>query len=94
MLTFEAPPSYGAQERYEVTLRAAADGELGVQAGTLDVTVTVTDVDEPADISFAAAGGVLVYPKGRCTNRNRHSGASKTGAITSENCSLSPIASP
>ena len=58
VLTFRAPPDYEHQAAHEVTLRASADGESGVQTGTLDVTVTVTDVDEPADISFAAPGGV------------------------------------
>ena len=56
VLTFKAPPNYEAQKEYEVTLRASADG----QPGTLDVIVTVEDVDEPADISFAATGGVTV----------------------------------
>ena len=59
-LTFKAPPNREAKEEYAVTLRASADGEEGMQTGTLDVTVTVVDVDEPAEVSFAATGGVTV----------------------------------
>ena len=74
VLTFEAPPDHEARERYELILRASADGELGVQTGTLDVTVTVTDVDEPADVSFVATGGVTVNNDALSVDEN-HDGA-------------------
>ena len=78
VLTFRAPPNYEDQAAYDVTLRASADGELGVQTGTLDVTITVTDVDEPADISFAAAGGVAVNSDNALAVDENHDGALAT----------------
>ena len=76
-LTFKAAPDYEAQAAYEVTLRASADGESGVQTGTLDVTVTVTDVDEPAEISFVATGGVSVNNNALTVDEN-HAGTLAT----------------
>ena len=76
-LTFRAPPDYEAQAEYELILRASADGELGVQTGTLAVTVTVTNVDEPADISFAASGAVSVNDNALAVDEN-HDGALAT----------------
>ena len=78
VLTFRAPPNYEDQEEYDVTLRASADGESGVQTGTLDVTITVTDVDEPADISFAAAGGVAVNSDNALAVDENHEGTLAT----------------
>ena len=77
VLTIEEPPDHEAQERYELILRASADGELGVQTHTLDVTVTVVDVDEPADVSFAATGGVTVNGDALSVHEN-HDGALAT----------------
>ena len=74
VLTFEAPPNYEDQEEYEVTVRASADGERGFQTGTLDVTVTVTDVDEAAEISFSVAGGVTANGNALAVVEN-HEGA-------------------
>ncbi|WP_419551800.1 SwmB domain-containing protein [Candidatus Poriferisodalis sp.] len=70
VLTFKAPPNYEDQNEYEVTLRASADGELGPQTATRDVTVTVTDFDEPADISFAATRGVTVTDNALSVDEN------------------------
>ena len=81
VLTFRAPPNYEDQEEYDVTLRASADGESGVQTGTLDVTITVTDVDEPPDISFAATGGVTVNNNALAVDEN-HDGALATFTAT------------
>ena len=55
-LTFKSAPDHETQEEYQVRLRASADG----QTGDLNVTVTVTDVNEPAEIAFAATSGVSV----------------------------------
>ena len=52
-LTFKAPPNREAKEEYAVTLRASADGEEGMQTGTLDVTVTITNVNEPPVVDGA-----------------------------------------
>ena len=41
-----------------------------MQTGTLDVTVTVTNVNEPADISFAASGGVTVTDNALSVDEN------------------------
>ena len=46
VLTFKVSPDYEMKHDYEVTLNASADGERGIQTGTLDVTVTVTNVNE------------------------------------------------
>ena len=64
-LTFKSPPNHEDQSEYQVTL-SVSDGDL---TGTLDVVVTVTDVDEPAvvsgqtDISFKEnrTGQVATY---------------------------------
>ena len=45
-LTFRLPPDHEAKEEYRLTLQATD----GVLTGTLDVTVTVTDVDEPPEV--------------------------------------------
>ena len=45
-LTFRLPPDHEAQDEYQLTLRAS-DGGL---TGTLGVTVTVTNVDEPPEV--------------------------------------------
>ena len=50
VLTFRAPPDHESQETYAVTLRAS-DGGL---TGTLDVTISVTNVDEPPDVTGTA----------------------------------------
>ena len=70
VLTFNAPPDHETQDMYEVILRASSEGEEGTQTGTLDVTVTVTNVDEPADISFAASGGVTVTDNALSVDEN------------------------
>ena len=69
VLTFKAPPNYEAQEEHEVTLRAS-DGLL---AGTLDVTVTVTNVNEAPRASVSPTsttvdGGDLVTLDGTATD--------------------------
>ena len=69
-LTFNAPPNHETQDVYEVILGASSEGEKGMQTGTLDVTVTVTNVDEPADISFAASGGVTVTDNALSVDEN------------------------
>ena len=46
-LTFRSPPDHEAQEEYQLMLRAS-DGGL---TGTLHVTITVTDVDEPPEVT-------------------------------------------
>ena len=58
VLSFTNPPDHEARVVYDLTLTASNASE----SSTLDVTVTVRDVDEPADISFASAatGGVTV----------------------------------
>ena len=56
VLSFTNPPDHEAREVYNLTLTASNASE----SSTLDVTVTVGDVDEPADISFVATGGVTV----------------------------------
>ena len=48
----------------------------------------------PAALTTDNPHQLLMYPKGQCTNLNRHSGASQTSAVASETCSLSPIAPP
>ena len=53
---FEAPADTNRDNIYEVTVQA----DDGGMTGELDVLVTVEDLDEPADISFTAAGGVTV----------------------------------
>ena len=70
VLTFNAPPDHETQDMYEVILRASSEGEKGMQTGTLDVTVTVTNVNEPADISFAASGGVTVTDNALSVDEN------------------------
>ena len=70
VLTFKVSPDYEMKHDYEVTLNASADGERGIQTGTLDVTVTVTNVNEPADISFAASGGVTVTDNALSVDEN------------------------
>ena len=50
VLSFAAEPDFEARPRdntYEVTVRATEEDDVDALTGTLDVTVTVTDVDEP-----------------------------------------------
>ena len=56
VLGFTNPPDHEAREEYRLTLTASNSSE----SSTLDVTVTVLDVDEPADISFVGSVGVTV----------------------------------
>ena len=54
VLSFTNPPDHEAREVYNLTLTASNASETS----TLNVTITVLDVNEPADISFVATGGV------------------------------------
>ena len=50
VLTFKAVPDHEDQDEYEVRLRAS-DGDL---TGTLDVTVSVTNVEEPGALALSS----------------------------------------
>ena len=54
VLSFTNPPDHEVREVYRLTLTASNASE----SSTLDVTVTVRDVDEPAGISFTEGSGV------------------------------------
>ena len=79
VLTFAAPPDFEApadanrNNIYEVTVQA----DDGGRTGELDVLVTVLDVDEPADISFVATGGVTVNDNALTVDEN-HDGTLAT----------------
>ena len=47
VLSFRTPPDFEAEEVYSVTVNAS-DSKL---AGTLDVTITITNVNEPPDVT-------------------------------------------
>ena len=47
VLSFVTPPNFEGQEEYSLTVNAY-DGELN---GTLDVTITITDMNEPPDVT-------------------------------------------
>ena len=53
---FSSPPNYEAGSQYDLTVTAANAQE----SQTIDVTVTVGDVDEPPEITLASAAGVDV----------------------------------
>ena len=53
---FSSPPNYEARSQYDLTVTAANAQE----SETIDVTVTVGDVDEPPEITLASAAGVDV----------------------------------
>ena len=78
-LTFATPPDFEARadadrdNMYEVTIQANDGGRTGER----DVLVTVMDVDEPADISFVASGGVTVNDNALTVDEN-HDGALAT----------------
>ena len=57
VVTFKNQPDYETKHEYAITVEATDAGGL---TGRRPVTVTVEDVNEPADISFAATGGVTV----------------------------------
>ena len=73
VLSFTNPPDHEAREVYRLTLTASNASE----SSTLDVTVTVRDVDEPADISFVATGGVTVNDNALTVDEN-HDGTLAT----------------
>ena len=69
---FEDPA--GGTNVYDITVSALdSDGETG----RIAVTVTVEDVDEPADISFVASGGVTVNDNALTVDEN-HDGTLAT----------------
>ena len=51
VLSFVTPPDFEAKEEYSVTVKAS-DGKL---TGTLEVTITITDVNEPPDVTGRTA---------------------------------------
>ena len=63
---FEAPGDANTNNIYEVTVQA----DDGGMTGDFDVLVTVMDVDEPADISFVATGGVTVTDNALTVDEN------------------------
>ena len=73
VLSFTNPPDHEAREVYNLTLTASNASE----SSTLAVTVTVEDVDEPADISFVASGGVTVNDNALTVDEN-HDGTLAT----------------
>ena len=73
VLSFTNPPDHEAREVYRLTLTASNASE----SSTRDVTVTVRDVDEPADISFVATGGVTVNDNALTVDEN-HDGTLAT----------------
>ena len=73
VLSFTNPPDHEARVVYDLTLTASNASE----SSTLDVTVTVRDVDEPADISFVATGGVTVNDNALTVDEN-HDGTLAT----------------
>ena len=73
VLSFTNPPDHEARVVYDLTLTASNASE----SSTLDVTVTVRDVNEPADISFVATGGVTVNDNALTVDEN-HDGTLAT----------------
>ena len=73
VLSFTNPPDHEAREVYRLTLTASN----AMESSTLNVTVTVGDVDEPADISFVATGGVTVNDNALTVDEN-HDGTLAT----------------
>ena len=64
---YELPADSGGNNVYDITVNAlASDGKTG----SIAVTVTVGRVDEPADISFAASGGVTVTDNALSVDEN------------------------
>ena len=68
-LSFRTPPDFEARANnvYQVTVVASDDGGLEARR---EVMVTVEDVNEPADISFAASGGVTVTDNALTVDEN------------------------
>ena len=60
VLSFTNPPDHEAREVYNLTLTASNASE----SSTLDVTVTVGDVNEPPEITLASAAGGAVTVSG------------------------------
>ncbi len=50
VLTFNEPPDYETQQEYSITVQAS-DG--GAEVGDRDITVTVTNVDEPGKVTLS-----------------------------------------
>ena len=74
-LSFRELPDYessdlGLDKAYTVTVQATEQDGGDPLTGDLDVTVTITNVNEPADISFAASGGVTVTDNALSVDEN------------------------
>ena len=74
-LSFRELPDYessdlGLDKAYTVTVQATEQDGGDPLTGDLDVTVTITNVNEPADISFAASGDVTVTDNALSVDEN------------------------
>ena len=54
---FDTPADATGNNTYEVTVPASSDGDRGIRTGTLDVTVTVTDPNQPIRPPIIIGGG-------------------------------------
>ena len=73
---------YEAKSSYSVRIRVE-DGQCG--AATIGVTVTVVDVDEPADISLSASGGVTATNNALAVDENHNGTLAAFSASDPEN---------
>ena len=78
---FEAPDDADGDGTYEVNVRVS-DGDSAV---TALVSVTVVNVDEPADISFSASGGVTASDNALGVDENHDGALAAFGASDPEN---------
>ena len=78
---FEAPDDADGNRVYEVNVRVS-DGDSAV---TALVSVTVVNVDEPADISFSASGGVTASDNALGVDENHDGALAAFGASDPEN---------
>ena len=65
-LYFSTPPSFESRTTYQVTVTATDDDETAALSGSLDVTVTVTDVEEEGIV-------VITPPRGWVDEQTRFS---------------------
>ena len=78
---FEAPDDADGDGTYEVRVQVS-DGDSAV---TALVSVTVVNVDEPADISFSASGGVTASDNALGVDENHDGALAAFGASDPEN---------
>ena len=89
-LSTKAPLDRESKDSYNLTMSVHDGVDINGNSDTtvddtMSVTVTVIDVDEPADISFAAAGGVTVTNNALAVDENHDGSLAAFSASDPEN---------